>query len=1563
MEFYIFIKEQAKKLENPQFYEKNNEPATIIENMINIEPFIDQIYCGQEKNDQAENENSPNNIKNLKLDIQNCQQQQQQQKCLIMSDCKHIMLMIQNIVYNILHVIEPKTQIIIVIKEKIREKMELIKINFQFQKGSEQQIIKDKFCQVSQQILQILGATQQIKIKEDQNKIDIKLTIYKNIVPILIQKYSLNIQEQQDPILAMNKITQIFKQKYPTSQFDTVKLETDHQNFPTNNIILEGSPKKQNKTLIRNNRKQVTANNHANIYIGSSEQPLKNQSKKKNTPIKNDSKLAAIRKNSVDKNTKQINQQSLSQQSDEKSQRNRQNKHKEIIQDESSRKSKRNSNSRKMSMEDDISAVSSRNMTPKKKYTPQKKHTPQKKQTPQKNQSKNKAENKQQHVIQNRVINPLQSKGKLSKKKTDEIQKDLQNIMIDESSKGSINTRSRSRKNSQNNQLNSQNSIQEIKSAKSTPRQQNTGKKRLKKGVKQVEQKKPWQNRQMDQAAKKKKQDSDFESDYQSEESDYESQEDNELDSEDYENLSDAEETKKGKKMTNKSSKNKMKKNFAIEDDQAKEKNAKNQDIKKMLTKQEAKQFNKNNTLQQREQGKKNLLNKKRRTVNSDSDNSESDEDINQKTQQKDKSPQKPQQQNIVQMLSQQKSSQSKYQQELQQAIEDSKKEAEVLAKKQNIQKQKQKEIDTDSDKMEVEEEYKEAQNQQLQYYNDKKNKEEQDLELALKLSIQDQTLQKAKSNSNLKKQQPTNLNQQVQNVKQQQQQQQQKQQQQIKKNNYQNNKMDIEDDDDSDDSDSEDLQQQRMKNKNINKNKIQHTTGPLKPVSKNNANMSQNKNVNMSGFAGLTFVFTGVLPSLQREDAQLLVKNHGGKVTGNVSGKTSYLVIGEKLEDGREVKEGSKYVNSTTKFAGKIKIINESEFADLVQQKLGQPLNYFTKTSTNDDIIREIREKYDISDDDSDYLDEQIAKKNQNMTSLWTTYHAPKNIDECVGNKDKIKKLLIWLRDWEDVVIKKTMKKEVPTANFWAAGGGGFPTVSNPNKPAALISGPPGIGKTTCVRIIAKQLGYELIETNASDIRNKNGVKGMLGDLISNQTIGFGIYKTIKNSPKTLILMDEVDGMSGGDRGGNQELMKLIDTTKTPIICICNDRQSQKVRSLANHCYDLEFNKPNSKDIMTRMQQIAKKEKLEVDDKTMEELVIRLNSDIRQIINSLQMWTKNKQKMNNKDFKDSLKSFNKDKEVSLTGFDAAKMLLNKATMAPLKLYEKINLFMIDYDTIPLIIQNQYIEAGKIQAKGSIKDLENLAEASESIADGDIMSQNIRSKQMWSLLPNMAIATGVIPTEVYCKEIAVAKFPAFYGKFSSQRKVYREIRELRQMLGHRITGSRFSIKFDYARPLLNLLLENLKKGKENIPQALQVMEYYNLNPDSIKEQLLDTQYPKNYDYFKDVETKTKTALTKAWKDRNDINLRKAKNVNKDLFTKKKKKIQGDDDNLKTRNMDDIQDDDSFINDNDIEEEDFSDEENDQNQNDQTKNKLAQKMSFKPKTQTQNSKQENKKSKK
>lgn len=66
---------------------------------------------------------------------------------------------------------------------------------------------------------------------------------------------------------------------------------------------------------------------------------------------------------------------------------------------------------------------------------------------------------------------------------------------------------------------------------------------------------------------------------------------------------------------------------------------------------------------------------------------------------------------------------------------------------------------------------------------------------------------------------------------------------------------------------------------------------------------------------------------------------------------------------------------------------------------------------------------------------------------------------------------------------------------------------------------------------------------------------------------------------------------MSSGDRGGITAIIDMIKKTKVPIICICNDRQSTKIRSLAGHCYDIKFHKPNRNMIVKRIEEIIRAE------------------------------------------------------------------------------------------------------------------------------------------------------------------------------------------------------------------------------------------------------------------------------------------------------------------------------------------------------------------------------------
>lgn len=77
----------------------------------------------------------------------------------------------------------------------------------------------------------------------------------------------------------------------------------------------------------------------------------------------------------------------------------------------------------------------------------------------------------------------------------------------------------------------------------------------------------------------------------------------------------------------------------------------------------------------------------------------------------------------------------------------------------------------------------------------------------------------------------------------------------------------------------------------------------------------------------GLTFVCSGEFELISRPKLEDFIKSHGGRLTSAVSGKTDYLIVGYKLEDGRAVNQGSKYVKAEKTGT---KILTESEFEKL---------------------------------------------------------------------------------------------------------------------------------------------------------------------------------------------------------------------------------------------------------------------------------------------------------------------------------------------------------------------------------------------------------------------------------------------------------------------------------------------------------------------------------------------------------------------------------------------------------------------------------------------------------
>ena len=215
---------------------------------------------------------------------------------------------------------------------------------------------------------------------------------------------------------------------------------------------------------------------------------------------------------------------------------------------------------------------------------------------------------------------------------------------------------------------------------------------------------------------------------------------------------------------------------------------------------------------------------------------------------------------------------------------------------------------------------------------------------------------------------------------------------------------------------------------------------------------------------------------------------------------------------------------------------------------------------------------------------------------------------------------------------------------------------------------------------------------------------------------------------------MDEIDGVGANDRGGIQALIKIIKTSQTPIICICNDVQNRKLMSLKNHCYELTYDAPSIDQIVYKCQEICRKENLFTDSYALKEIIEANRGDIRHTLNTLQLWkfenhTVNKQKTDSK-----MWQIKKDTKVQVNALDVAKIMLNQNEFKSIENFnEKVSMCFIDSDMIPLYIHDNYLSS--MCNASSVNDIENLAKATDLMSKGDFALNQTKTFQDWSLMP------------------------------------------------------------------------------------------------------------------------------------------------------------------------------------------------------------------------------------
>ena len=296
-----------------------------------------------------------------------------------------------------------------------------------------------------------------------------------------------------------------------------------------------------------------------------------------------------------------------------------------------------------------------------------------------------------------------------------------------------------------------------------------------------------------------------------------------------------------------------------------------------------------------------------------------------------------------------------------------------------------------------------------------------------------------------------------------------------------------------------------------------------------------------------------------------------------------------------------------------------------------------------------------------------------------WTERYRPSTLAEVRGNDKARDALREWAESWAD------------------------------HREAAILYGSPGVGKTSAAHALATDLGWAVIELNASDQRTRDVIERVAGEAAMSGTLTGG------GRGRKLVILDEADNIHyQKDYGGQQAVTELIKNASQPIVLIANDLYDMS-RGLRNAGRQIEFRDVSARSILPVLRDICRREGVEYEDEALEAIAEANSGDLRSAINDLQALAESNEVLTAED----IVTGSRDRTEDIWTFLDAVLKEQSAEMALRTAY--------DVDETPDSL-TQWIE-DKVPM---VYEGEELAAAYEFLANADRWLGRVRATQNYS---------------------------------------------------------------------------------------------------------------------------------------------------------------------------------------------------------------------------------------
>ena len=425
-------------------------------------------------------------------------------------------------------------------------------------------------------------------------------------------------------------------------------------------------------------------------------------------------------------------------------------------------------------------------------------------------------------------------------------------------------------------------------------------------------------------------------------------------------------------------------------------------------------------------------------------------------------------------------------------------------------------------------------------------------------------------------------------------------------------------------------------------------------------------------------------------------------------------------------------------------------------------------------------------------------------MSILYEKYR-PKKLSEYIGSEKIISEMKNWITNYFDIAYQ-----------------------TKHNNPNAIIIGNPGIGKTTLANVLLTEMGFDVIEFNASDTRNSESVDNIFKDIFKNSSnISCLLNYEIK---KIAIIMDEIDGLSLGDKGGMKKMQYYLSKNNyiAPVILTSNinnysSNGLKKLNELKKICniYNIEI--PSQYIVYNHIWNIVINEKMDsfITPSFINILIQNASGDFRIIFNTLEMM-RIQSKIKELDLSNMIEyiKIHSCKDISYDLYQATDKIFNSKNIKFDDIYQ---LFDLERYNLPISVFDNLYQSINIYSFDTLKIISN-------ILDNYVLSINFENalynELEWDLFYHHCTTTilsvYVLFKYIKVKSVNKVKNSRILGKINSINANYETRKKIANI---------YNMNSDNYHLYAELVVQQIIK---NPPKFRDVLEHYDIT----KEELL-----------------------------------------------------------------------------------------------------------------------------